>query len=143
MSIGIEYLYEVDFNFSTSDEERMSQLLNHAAMIEGRTQGELSITFCNNDRIQELNHNYRGINRPTDVLSFPMDDEELLGDIIISIPKAEDQAREYGHSFERELFFLSLHGFLHLLGYDHETPEEEKVMIAKQELVLSEMGIVR
>ncbi len=143
MSISIEYIYEYEFAFTTSDEVRMTQLLTRAAELEARTSGELSITFCDNERIQELNRTYRGIDRKTDVISFPMEDEELLGDIIISIPQAEDQAREYGHSFERELYFLALHGFLHLLGYDHETKEDEKLMFTKQDQVLTDMGITR
>lgn len=143
MSLSIEFIYEYDFPFPKTDEERMTQLLTRAAELEDRSTGELSITFCDNERIHELNRTYRGIDRKTDVLSFPMEEEQLLGDIIISVPQAKDQAEEYGHSFERELYFLALHGFLHLLGYDHETETDEKVMFSKQERILSEMGIIR
>lgn len=143
MSIAIDFIYEYEFNFKKDDEERLKQLINKAAAMEMRQSGELSITFCDDARIHELNREFRGIDQPTDVLSFPMDDDILLGDIIISIPRAEAQAVDYGHSFNRELSFLALHGFLHLLGYDHETEEEEKVMIAKQEHILQKLGILR
>lgn len=143
MSLQVDYIYETDFTLSEIEQKRLEQLLQMAATMEGRASGELSLTFCDNNRIQEMNRTFRGIDRATDVLSFPMDDEDLLGDIVISIPIAQEQANEYGHSFERELFFLVLHGFLHLLGYDHKTEEEEKVMFAKQEHILTEMGITR
>lgn len=143
MTLHIEYIYDIEFPFSKQDEQRMSQMFELAARMEGRERGELSVTFCDNAKIQEINRIHRGIDKATDVLSFPMDDEDLLGDIIISIPKAKQQAEDYGHSFERELFFLAIHGFLHLLGYDHQTPAEEETMFAKQELILSEMGIQR
>jgi probable rRNA maturation factor len=95
------------------------------------------------------------VDRPTDVLSFPLwepdeewviDEEEervALGDIVISLPKAKEQAEAYGHSLNREVGFLAVHGFLHLLGYDHETKEEEKEMFAKQEEILSLVGLHR
>ncbi len=143
MSLQIEYINEIDFTFSENDKLLLNQLFHKAAAYEGRLSGEVSITFCDNERIQQINKAFRGIDRATDVLSFPMEDDTLLGDIVISIPKAQEQALEYGHSFERELFFLALHGFLHLLGYDHETEEDEKVMFVKQEQILTEMGITR
>lgn len=115
-----------------------------------------SVTFnliiVDNSYIHELNKNYRGIDRETDVITFALEDEDsvyvpceerVLGDIYISIDKAIDQAREYGHSFLRELTFLAVHGFYHLLGYDHMTQEEEKIMFQKQEEVLNEYGITR
>jgi probable rRNA maturation factor len=99
---------------------------------------------------------YRQINRPTNVLSFPMEESildetrfikckthSMLGDIIISIPKTKEQAKEYGHSFEREISFLTVHGFLHLIGYDHQTEKEEKIMFKKQEEVLAICGLKR
>ncbi|MBO4355826.1 MAG: rRNA maturation RNase YbeY, partial [Clostridia bacterium] len=94
---------------------------------------EVSVTLTDNDEIRKINAEYRNIDRPTDVLSFPIDDEDfddgekcILGDIIISAEKAADQANEYGHSFKRELAFLTVHSMLHLLGYDHETSEEDE-----------------
>ncbi len=106
--------------------------------------GEISITFTDNQTIRELNREYREIDRETDVLSFPMEDEGdsvVLGDIVISLEKAKEQAEEYGHSLEREIAFLCVHSVLHLLGYDHETSQEdEKEMFNKQDEILKIMG---
>ena len=111
-----------------------------------------NLIIVDNNYIHELNKNYRGIDRETDVITFALededtviipDDERILGDIYISLDKARAQAEEYGHSFLRELSFLAVHGFYHLLGYDHQTKEEEKVMFAKQEEVLNSYGITR
>ena len=118
---------------------------------------EVSVSFVTNDEIHELNREYRGVDRPTDVLSFPMlegdadegdididSDSVVLGDIIISAEKAVEQAAAYGHSVERELAFLAVHSTLHLLGYDHErSEEEEKDMFEKQEKILIAAGIPR
>ena len=112
---------------------------------------EFNVIIVSNDYIHELNKNYRGIDRETDVISFALEDEKsfnrtdirVLGDIYISIDKARSQALEYGHSFKRELYFLAVHGFLHLLGYDHMKKEDEDVMFKKQEEVLSRYGIER
>ena len=118
---------------------------------------EISVTFTDNAGIQEINREYREIDRPTDVLSFPLyekgeiTEDELdeegrvaLGDIVLSLEKAEAQAIEYGHSFEREAAFLCVHSVLHLLGYDHELGEaEEKEMFAKQEAILQIMHLGR
>lgn len=116
---------------------------------------ECSVTFVSNERIQEINKDYRNKNQPTDVISFaleeggdPINFEEdgqprVLGDIIISVPKAREQAKEYGHSFERELGFLATHGFLHLLGYDHMNPEDEKEMFGLQDFILESFGLKR
>lgn len=143
MSLMVEFLYETDYVLSNEEEEEISSILQYAYSLEGRERGELSITLTDNERIHELNRLYRNVDRPTDVLSFPLEEDELLGDIIVSIPKAMDQAREYGHSFRRELYFLIVHGFYHLLGYDHETPEQESQMFSRQEQVLNHFGIVR
>ena len=114
---------------------------------------EVSVTFTDNKNIHALNLEYRNIDRPTDVLSFPMyETEELenaigelaLGDIVISLEKANDQAEEYGHSFEREVSFLTVHSMLHLLGYDHElSDEDEKDMFALQDEIMKIIGIER
>ncbi len=116
---------------------------------------EISIMLTDNDEIHSLNKLHRGIDRPTDVLSFPMfeydengeidinecdfgeNGEIILGDIVISLEKAKEQSNEYGHSFEREVGFLTAHSLLHLLGYDHMEPEEEKEMFALQEEILA------
>lgn len=114
---------------------------------------EVSVTFTDNEKIHALNREYRNVDRPTDVLSFPLSDGEdydtdgdavLLGDIVISLERAQTQAEEYGHSFEREVAFLTVHSMLHLLGYDHETsPEDEREMFARQDEILISAGITR
>lgn len=111
---------------------------------------EFNIIFIDNPRIHEINLAYRGVDRPTDVISFALEDNKtidlgvrLLGDIYISIDKAKEQATSFGHSLRREISFLAVHGLLHLLGYDHMTEEEEKVMFAKQEELLQKFQITR
>jgi len=110
-----------------------------------------NIIIVDNDTIWKLNREYRGIDRPTDVISFALEDNtdfvdigfRVLGDIYISIDKANEQAINYGHSLIRELSFLSIHGLLHLLGYDHINKEDEEKMFSLQELILNEYGIKR
>lgn len=109
-----------------------------------------SIIIVDNEKIHEINKEYRGIDRPTDVISFALEENEdyevkerLLGDIFISIDKVYDQAKEYNHSVKRELFFLVTHGFLHLLGYDHMKKEDEEIMFSLQEKILNEYGILK
>ena len=112
---------------------------------------EFNIIFVDNDYIHKINKEYRNIDRETDVisfaleddLSFPVMDTKVLGDIYISIDKAKSQAKEYGHSFKRELCFLCVHGFLHLNGYDHMEKDEEKIMFGLQEEILNEAKINR
>lgn len=118
-------------------------------------EAEISVTFCDNEYIKNLNREFRNIDRETDVLSFPMydfseddfipEDEKIeLGDIVISVEKALEQSKEYNHSIERELAFLTVHSMLHLLGYDHEiSKSDEKVMFDKQDIILKELGINR
>lgn len=116
----------------------------------------IEVNFVSLDTIHEINREYRSIDRPTDVISFAfLDDVEgeikinsedvmiLLGEIIISNEQAEKQAKEYGHSLHRELCFLFVHGLLHLLGYDHQTEDQEKEMFALQDKILEEKGIER
>ena len=114
---------------------------------------ELSVVLCDNAYIHELNKTYRNIDRPTDVLSFALNegeeegydgpDTKLLGDIVISLDKTQEQAEEYGHSFERELAYLTVHGMLHILGYDHMTDEDKAEMRKEEEFVLHRLGFVR
>lgn len=116
---------------------------------------ELSVTFTDNDGIWELNREYRNVDRPTDVLSFPMysftDNDMptegvtvLLGDMVLSVERAMEQAEEYGHSLRREVAFLTVHSMLHLLGYDHETSaEDEREMFALQDVIMDKLGITR
>jgi len=124
-------------------------------------ESEVGFLLVDNEKIRQMNSKYRKKDAPTDVLSFPMvemkggklkpdsgdfDMDEnmlVLGDIVISMEMAEKQAEEYGHSFERELAFLATHGIFHLLGYDHENEEEEKVMLSKQEAILQKMELKR
>ncbi|WP_281888210.1 rRNA maturation RNase YbeY [Paenibacillus sp. YYML68] len=173
---------------------RLKELLVLAGRAEQVMDGEVALSFVDDAAIQELNMQYRGLDKPTDVLSFSMmemgedeiaiiygdeefdeeefefieveggadgktgstgsdendeleDDEEgeeePLGDIIISVERAAAQAEEYGHSLERELGFLFVHGFLHLIGYDHQNEDEEKRMFAKQEAILQQAGLTR
>ena len=143
MSLTVEIMNEQEEAISQELMELLIQLLDQAAEIEKVTNKELAITFVDNKRIQEINKVFRQINKPTDVLSFPLEEEDALGDIIISIPKAKEQAEEYQHSFARELGFLAVHGFLHLLGYDHETEKEEKEMFMRQERILQQFGLTR
>jgi probable rRNA maturation factor len=142
----------------------LEKLLQLAGEAEGLTEGDVALSFVDDQEIHQLNKDYRGIDRPTDVLSFAMQeetDEELgiiyevedesdpipyegmLGDIIISVERAKVQSEEYGHSLERELGFLFVHGFLHLIGYDHQDDESEAVMTKKQEAVLQQAGLTR
>ena len=104
-----------------------------------------SVIIVNNSYIHKLNRDYRNIDKVTDVITFALEDEKdmilpdkvrILGDIYISLDKAKEQAEEYGHSLKRELTFLTIHGFYHLLGYDHMTKDEEKEMFKKQKEVL-------
>ena len=113
---------------------------------------ECNIIIIDNEYIHTLNKQYRHIDRPTDVITFALEDDKrcilptnkrVLGDIYISIEKAKEQAKLYEHSLEREICFLAIHGFYHLLGYDHQTKEEEKIMFSKQEEVLAQYGITR
>ncbi len=111
---------------------------------------EVSMVFVDNDQIRELNRDFRDIDRATDVLSFPLVEEgesqleeKLLGDIVISLERALEQSREYAHSFEREMAFLVCHSMFHLMGYDHDTEENTRVMRSKEEDVLGKLGIKR
>lgn len=120
---------------------------------------EVSVTFVDNDKIREINKEYRDKDAVTDVISFAVEDDEDdvfsllelegeeitrdLGDIFISYDKAVEQAEEYGHSLKREIGFLLVHGFLHLNGYDHMSLSEEKIMFALQEEILDEYGLKR
>ena len=143
------------FNETNEDLEKelteLKELLMNVSKDEGLDNILFNVIIIDNYRIRELNNTYRGIDRETDVISFALEDDKtfnleeirVLGDIYISIEKARSQAEEYGHSFKRELSFLAIHGFLHLLGYDHMEKEEEEIMFKKQEEVLSRYEIVR
>ena len=129
-------------------DEIIERVCQEAALVYGLgPQAEISILLCQNEYIHTLNKQYRNIDRPTDVLSFALNEGEddgydgpdtaLLGDIIISLDKVREQATEFGHSFERELAYLTIHGMLHILGYDHIEADERKIMREKEERYLS------
>lgn len=156
MSLTIDILDETE-QVTPEQQELVTKLLEFAANQEKVTEGsEVSLTFVNNERIHEINKEYRQKDAPTDVISFAMEEmgegeieiigedvPAVLGDIIISIDRTKEQAEEYGHSYERELGFLAIHGFLHLLGYDHMNEEDEKVMFSRQRELLEQYGLTR
>ncbi len=142
----INDLVKVNFNYDYLDDV-IKRVLKH----EKVKNAYFGIIFVDLKEIERINKEYRGIDRVTDVISFALEDKEdhikndirILGDIYICIPKMEEQATIYGHSIKRELSFLTVHGLLHLLGYDHMNEEEEKIMFGLQELILNEAGITR
>lgn len=129
----------------------LKNLIDYAIKQENVQNVVFNVIIVDKEKIQEINKTYRGIDRVTDVISFALEDNEdvvyedfrLLGDIYICIDKIFSQAEEYGHSVLRELSFLTIHGFLHLLGYDHMNPEDEKIMFKRQEEILNGYGITR
>ncbi|XCY67113.1 rRNA maturation RNase YbeY [Streptococcus iniae] len=163
------YIEMIDETGFVSQEimKQTTDLLNFATQKMGKEEKEMSVTFVTNERSHELNLEYRDTDRPTDVISLEYkpetpilfdqadleNDPELaemlsefdayIGELFISIDKAKEQASEYGHSFEREMGFLAVHGFLHINGYDHYTPEEEKEMFTLQEEILTAYGLKR
>ena len=150
----IEYL---DFETNEEYEEVINKVLNECFSVEEMLDSKLyiSITLTNPENIRKLNNEYRNIDKETDVLSFPMFEkeeipeikkcqyEEALGDIVISIERVKEQAVEYGHSFERELAYMVVHGFYHLMGEDHIEESDKIVMREKEENVLNRLKILR
>lgn len=144
--------YPVSYNLKMLIREAVETTLDYE---DFQNACEVSVTFTDNEGIHELNKKYRNVDKPTDVLSFPLFDYEgeceeppideilnNLGDIVISLEKADEQAKEFGHSFKREVAFLTVHSMLHLLGYDHERSEEEdREMRAKQSQIMDIMGL--
>ncbi|HEY8909852.1 MAG TPA: rRNA maturation RNase YbeY [Desulfosporosinus sp.] len=121
---------------------------------DGPKEAEVSLMLVDDQRIHELNREYRGVDRPTDVLSFALQEDmeeepeaafedDMLGDIVISAERAREQAEEYGHSFEREIIYLAVHGTLHLLGFDHEEEPDQQEMRRKEEEVMAILGLER
>lgn len=163
------YIEMVDETGQISEEilKQTQEILEFAAQKTGKENKEMAVTFVSNERSHELNLEYRDTDRPTDVISLEykpeldiaVDEEDLLdhpelaemledfdayiGELFISVDKAREQAEEYGHSFEREMGFLAVHGFLHINGYDHYTPEEEAEMFGLQEEILTAYGLTR
>ena len=163
------YIEIVDETGQVSEEiiKQTQDILEFAAQKTGKEKKEMAVTFVTDERSHELNLEYRDTDRPTDVISLEykpeldiaVDEEDLLdhpelaemledfdayiGELFISVDKAREQAEEYGHSFEREMGFLAVHGFLHINGYDHYTPEEEAEMFGLQEEILTAYGLTR
>lgn len=163
------YIEMVDETGQVSEEilKQTQEILEFAAQKTGKENKEMAVTFVSNERSHELNLEYRDTDRPTDVISLEykpeldiaVDEEDLLdhpelaemledfdayiGELFISVDKAREQAEEYGHSFEREMGFLAVHGFLHINGYDHYTLEEEAEMFGLQEEILTAYGLTR
>lgn len=145
--------YEIfnETNYDLKKEtDKLYELLAFALKREKLDNVEFDVIFVDSNTIHDINKTYRNVDRVTDVISFALEDNKtieldhrLLGDIYICVERAEEQAKEYGHSFLRELAFLTIHGLLHLLGYDHMEKEEEKIMFQKQEDILNEFGIRR
>jgi probable rRNA maturation factor len=156
LKLVIDFLDETN---QVTDEQinEIEKVLNFAAAKLAIEDGsEVSVTFVTNEKIREINREYRNKDSVTDVISFALEElgegeveligadiPRILGDIIISIAKAKEQADEYGHSFMREFGFLAVHGFLHLLGYDHMTEEDEHEMFTLQKEILDEYGLKR
>jgi len=144
-----EIFNETDKNLE-KEMDKLYELLEFTLKRENLENVEFNIIFVDSQTIHEINKTYRNVDRVTDVISFALEDNKtieldhrLLGDIYICIERAEEQANEYGHSFLRELAFLTIHGLLHLLGYDHMEKDEEEIMFKKQEDILNEFGIRR
>ena len=150
MNSSIEVFVQVEEEIK--ELETVEKVLYSAIEKEKLENVSFNLIIVDNNYIHDLNENYRNIDRETDVITFALEDEDtlvmpsderILGDIYISIDRAKSQAEDFGHSLLRELSFLAVHGFYHLLGYDHMTEEDEKVMFKKQEEVLDAYGIRR
>ena len=145
----IELIKNVDRDIKELDE--VQKFIDFALKYLKLDNVVFNVIIVDNEEIHKINREYRGIDRPTDVISFALEDDDtfikteqrILGDIYISIDRAIEQANEYGHALLRELCFLTIHGILHLLGYDHMAKEDEEVMFGLQERILSEYGIKR
>ena len=147
--MNVEIFNETKKNLKELD--NLPELIDYAIKSEKLGNVIFNVIIVDEEKIHELNREYRGIDKSTDVITFALEDNEdivyedfrLLGDIYICLEKVYSQAEEYGHSVLRELSFLAIHGFLHLLGYDHMTEEDEKVMFKRQEEILDGFGIKR
>ncbi len=143
--------YEINNLVGYKDYDYLDDVIKRTLNKEKVNNCVFSIIFVSEEEIQKINKEYRNIDKVTDVISFAFEDNSnisyndlrILGDIYICIPRMIDQAKEYGHSEKRELAFLTVHGLLHLLGYDHQTKEDEEKMFGLQELILNEADIKR
>lgn len=144
---------DIEFCTECKDREEAERIIRRAAeyvLLSEKVNASVNIVIVDEEEIRRINREFRNIDKVTDVLSFPAWDgstydltDGFLGDIAICLKRAEEQAKEYGHSLERELAFLTVHGMLHIIGYDHISPEDEAVMFPLQEKLLEEMGILR
>ncbi len=140
---------QTEIKLSEEIEKLFQKVIKESLLVEGRSLDyEVSVSLVNNKEIRELNRDYRGVDSETDVLSFPLDDDfdmdlPLLGDIIISVEKALEQAEEYGHSLEREIAYLTAHSMFHLMGYDHLEMEDKEEMRDREKLVMKNLGIFK
>ena len=142
--------YEIIDEFGYKDYEYLNEVIEYTLKKMDVHDANLSVILIDDEKMHEMNREYRGIDRTTDVLSFALEDNETiklpireLGDIFISIPQMKKQAKEYEHSEKRELSFLCVHGMLHLLGYDHtRSEEEEKIQFGLQDEILNDLNIV-
>ena len=146
--------YPEELSFPDDIEANVRAAAEKVGELYGVANGEVSVTLTNNEYIHTLNKQYRGIDRPTDVLSFALNESDepdvedgpdvnVLGDLIISVERAKEQAADYGHSVKREIAFLTVHGMLHLLGYDHMEEQDRLEMEAEQRYVMEKLGIPR
>lgn len=156
MKLLINNTTEQEINFDDSLKKVAKEVLKEEEITEDL---EISLTFVDREEIHRLNREYRAVDRPTDVLSFPIYEnkkelleavkdplgffEPLLGDIVICMDVAKDQAEEFGHSLERELMYLSCHSILHLLGYDHMVEEDKKIMRSKEKIIMKNLGVFK
>ena len=146
-------MIDIEFCIDCEQKEQAQELIRTTAEYVLKCEdvsASVNITVVSEDEIQRINREFRDVDKVTDVLSFPAWDgseydltDGFLGDIAICLQRAKEQADEYGHSLKRELAFLTVHGMLHIIGYDHIEPEDEKVMFARQDEILSELGIER
>lgn len=143
--------YSIVDNNLYQNYDYLNEVINHTLEVMDAKESIFTIIFVTKEEIHELNKQYRGVDRVTDVISFALEDAHdvsltdvrVLGDIYICIDRMKEQAIEYNHSETRELSFLTVHGLLHLLGYDHQTKEEEEVMFNLQRKILSDLNINR
>ena len=143
--------YSIIDNDLYQNYDYLNEVINHTLEVMGTKNAIFTIIFVTPEEIHELNKQYRGVDRVTEVIYFALEDAHdisltdvrVLGDIYICIDRMKEQALEYGHSETRELSFLTVHGLLHLLGYDHQTKEDEEVMFGIQRKILSDLNINR
>ncbi len=157
MEIGLRFDVDVE-NYPDKEkiEDIIRTVIEEVATVYGLAENEeISVLLCDNAYIHKINKEYRQMDRPTDVISFALnevlDEEEekgipsntLIGDLIISLDKAKEQGEEYGHGMEREIAYLTVHGCLHILGYDHMTEEDKKEMRTEEEYILQKLNFIR